>query len=412
MRRIVNSEHGLKLILVRPEQAAVDRDICDEFIEFDLQDPLGAIGLFDEFKKRGLRPKGGFVFSDRSMNVGTELLGLLGLTSSSYEFANRALNKYSYRSNEFLLKSSSDPGFYFPRFRSVSCREELDFCIGQMGLPLILKPASEGNNRGVSRISSLDEIESAWNVVSPYASGGIIVEEWIPLEREYSFDGFGHIEFITRKISATGRYPVERGQQVPAILQDQEFDAIKTAGRIANQIVDGHLTAFHNEIKIGRMPMDLKVRAAVVEPNRRPGGMQIWDLAERVYGVNLYREMIRFLIGLAPIRALPSPKGIAAIRMLGPIEDRDWDMSNADTLTLLGDCLPSRTDIEFFDLKSHKSIGNFVRVVPLQNSDFVASFCAFSPRIDEQHLDAIMNQVEQTWLEKLSERKYLRAKAI
>jgi hypothetical protein len=87
-------------------------------------------------------------------------------------------------------------------------------------------------------------------------------------------------------------------------------------------------------------------------------------------------------------------------------------MSNADTLTLLGDCLPSRTDIEFFDLKSHKSIGNFVRVVPLQNSDFVASFCAFSPRIDEQHLDAIMNQVEQTWLEKLSERKYLRAKAI
>src|SRR4029453_8524050 len=137
--------------------------------------------------------------------------------------------------------------------------------------------------------------------VSTYLSDGVICEELIPYRREFSFDGIGSLSFITEKISATGRYPVELGQVLPARITPRERNTISVAGRLANLLVGQRNGPFHNEITLS----DDGHRAAVVEPNRRPAGMKIWTIASLVYQVNLYHLWVDQAFGEEIPRELP-----------------------------------------------------------------------------------------------------------
>ncbi len=51
---------------------------------------------------------------------------------------------------------------------------------------VVIKPAAEGNNRGVVVVRPGDDLTAAFAEVLPYLEGGVICEELIPYRREYS----------------------------------------------------------------------------------------------------------------------------------------------------------------------------------------------------------------------------------
>jgi len=65
-----------------------------------------------------------------------------------------------------------------PGFAIVNNEKELLQAVSDLGLPLILKPSLEGSSIGISKISSVDDIQKAWDEASKYGCA-ILAEEWI-----------------------------------------------------------------------------------------------------------------------------------------------------------------------------------------------------------------------------------------
>lgn len=253
------------------------------------------------------------------------------------------------------------------------------------------------------RLQAGDDYAAAFAAVTPYLAEGLIVEELIQLEQEYSYDGIAHLHFMTEKLSVIGKYPVEYGQIVPAVVSPKARQLITRAGVLANLITGQFLGPFHNEIKID----EHSDQVAVIEPNRRPAGMKIWHLAEKVYGLNFFQLWVDSVNKKALPDQLPAPKGRAGIRLLGVPRDGKLNLSTTielDAAQLLNQvlhCFRSRykysLEIEWFDFKLHARSGDVVKQTPTDNSGFIGQICAY---IEDEtiSLRQVLDDFHQCWL--------------
>ena len=289
-------QHNLLTVLVRPNPLKHDFDIADYVIDAD--------PLVSEFVERARAQLvelpcslvAGLVFSDNAIVQGARLLESLQLPCDSSELAVNAFCKYRYRETENTLKPLLNAqSIFVPAVAEIHNRKTLKSFVDAHGNGVVIKPKAEGNNRGVIllRNPSVAEIDSALEEVAPYMASGVIVEECIPYLDEYSYDGIGGQYFLTEKFSTKGRYPVEFGQLVPAVVSQDRHQAIVRAGRAANLLVGQNHGAFHNEILVA----EDNSKAGIVEPNRRPAGMKIWSLASRVFDQNLYEQWVDSALG-------------------------------------------------------------------------------------------------------------------
>ncbi|MGL4884260.1 MAG: ATP-grasp domain-containing protein, partial [Waterburya sp.] len=209
----------------------------------------------------------------------------------------------------------------------------------------------------------------------------------------------GNLSFITEKCSASGRYPVENGQILPARIDQNQRNLLTRIGRLANLLVGQCNNSFHNEIKIKADA----TQAAIVEPNRRPAGMKIWSLAERVYGLNFYHLWVDSVLGETLPTKLPNPQGIAATIMLGcphdgylilPSQshpqylfDKTWEIYQRNQIT---------NDLEWFDFIFFAKTTTWVKSIPQENGDFLAQVCIYSPHSDVDIL-GIKNAISDCW---------------
>jgi hypothetical protein len=402
--------YGCSSILIRSKPAAVDRQLADVVIDLD---PLAPD--FPAAAARALTPyrsriRAVLPFSDNGVQSGAALAELLGLPHDSATLAQAAFSKEDYRRHEWTMREYlRAQGLMVPRSQAVQSLEELRTFAGEMPNGFVLKPSCEGNNRGVLKLMPGDDLERAFAEVMPYLQGGLIVEELIPFEEEYSFDGIGHLSFVTKKASVTGRYPVERGQTVPAREKPSTLATIRRGGTLANVLCGQRIGPFHHEVKYDPG----SGQGAVIEPNRRPAGMRIWHLAERVYRLNFFELwMDQLLTGKLP-QTLPAPHGVAAIRMLAA--PRDGTLHYEGERQDFGRQLMSRTQrewearageargpIEWFDFQLHAASGTRVRAEPLDNSHFIAHVCLYSPDggLDEQR---VFDSFEHVWSRVISE---------
>ncbi|MEV0219948.1 biotin carboxylase [Streptomyces sp. NPDC050704] len=313
--------HGTAVTLIRADPTSLDAGICEEVIDLD---PLRAD--FAEAAEQLLGHRrdefaAGIVFSDNAVRSGAVLLERLGLRVDSAELAGGAFCKHEYRLTEAAHRRLlSAQRLLVPDFATVDSRAGLDAFAAAHPDGFVVKPAKEGNNRGVVIVRPGDDVDAAFAEVGPYVAGGVICEEILPYRREYSFDGLGQLSFVTEKVSATGRYPVEVAQILPARLNHAERSAVERAGRQVNWLVGQCDGPFHNEIKLS----DDASRTAVVEPNRRPAGMKIWSLAHWVYGIDFYHRWVDAAFGDTTGQALPEPACSAATVMLGVKTDRSF----------------------------------------------------------------------------------------
>uniref|UniRef100_A0AAU2V9T7 ATP-grasp domain-containing protein n=1 Tax=Streptomyces sp. NBC_00003 TaxID=2903608 RepID=A0AAU2V9T7_9ACTN len=321
LRDHARERHGATVVLIRADPTEADYSIADEVIDLDpLGDNFAELGeklLCDRREQIGA----GIVFSDNAVHSGAELLERLGVRVDSPPLAEGAFSKYRYRLGEARVADLlAAQRIMVPAFAEIASLDQLRDFARDHPEGFVVKPAAEGNNRGVVVVRPGDDLTTAFAEVLPYLGGGVICEEFIPYQREYSFDGLGSLAFLTEKISARGRYPVEIAQVLPAGLDEHERTTLERAGRQANLLVGQCDGPFHNEIKLSGDGL----RAAVVEPNRRPGGMKIWSLARWVYGIDLHHRWIDTAFGTAADAGRLVPGCSAATVLLGVGSDRSF----------------------------------------------------------------------------------------
>lgn len=380
MANYVTNKHQLRSVLIRQNPEALDYSLVDYVIDLNFSAPDFTERSLQILQELELHVVGGFVFSDKAMIAGTELLTKLGVPADTITGAKVALNKYQFRKAELNYADKNNPPNYWrPAFCTIKNKQEAEVFLSQHSKGVVLKPTSEGNNRGVVVIKNLSDLEGNWHLVEPYLSAGVMMEELIPFAPEYSFDGVGELNFVTKKISAHGPFPVEIGQQVPSLIPIDKENIIINAGRTMNLLSGSNGGAYHNEVKF-----DGHSYVAAVEPNRRPAGMCIWDLAEKVYKMNFYHELIEHCLGhptsSGPLNAI----GVATIRMLPSPAKGLWNTKAESHTKILEDCLtqfnqiPGSSEVEVFNFRVIKANQSPVDNLVLNNGDFVAQVGFFT----------------------------------
>jgi hypothetical protein len=413
MARYARTRYGVRTVLIRADPVPSDFEICDEVVDLDPATPN-----FVERAIVRLTPwrdtlRAGMVFSDNAVRGGSLLLERLGLRVDCASLAVGAFSKYAYRQAESahapLLSSQH---VLLLDCVSISSLSELQAFAVSHGKGFVVKPACEGNNRGVVVVHAGDDLQAAFNEVSPYIANGVICEQLIPYRREYSYDGVGALSFITEKVSASGRYPVEVAQVLPARLGPAERHSLQRAGQLCNLLVGQRDGPFHNEVKLS----DDGMQAAVVEPNRRPGGMKIWSLAEAVYGIDLYAFWVDSVLGDPEPISLPQPLRQAATVMLGVSHDMFFSPVGLDGRLLFEQALTTTSQLhgvqpgqlrtgEFVWIAQDE---RFLHAVPRDNADFAAQATVVLDA-DSVDIREIIATLRQQWLSVLEAPQALNA---
>ncbi len=379
MTRHAWDKHGCGTILIRPNPQAHDAEVAHHIIDLDPrgEDFIGkATTALEPFLNTIVAV---LPFSDNAVKTGAALAENLGKAADSSELAQSAYSKISYRQQEEkLARLFQAQGVFTPQFQVVFDELQLKVFAARCKNGFVLKPSCEGNNRGVLRLSKDSNLEEAFEEVKPYLKDGLICEELIDFEEEYSFDGIGHLNWVTEKISLSTRYPVEKGQIVPAVKSLGTISAVKRGGRLANILVGQKNGPFHNELKYD----PVTGRSAVIEPNRRPAGMKIWHLAERVYGINFFHLLVDQLITGELPEQLPQPRGVAAIReLMAPHEGiLAQEVSNPEFAGELFNKIKDRfpVNLTWSEFRITAMPGSMVTTTPKDNSGFMAEVCLYS----------------------------------
>ncbi|SKC86044.1 hypothetical protein SAMN05445504_4672 [Burkholderia sp. CF099] len=398
--------YNVDTVLIRDNPEDLDTRLCDHVIGLD---PLSQD--FVDSAVEALSPwldrlRGGIVFSDNAVQNGAALLERLGLRVDSSRLALGAFSKLEYRRAEANCRVLvAAQRVMAPDSASIASLEELEQFAHAHPEGFVVKPSCEGNNRGVVIVRPGDDLFAALSEVAPYLENGVICEQIIPYHREFSFDGIADLSFVTEKMSASGRYPVEIAQVLPARVNQTERETLLRTGRLANWLVGQRDGPFHNEIKVS----DDGKFAAVVEPNRRPAGMKIWNLAATVYGVDFYHLWIDSVLGDSYKPSALEAKCQAATVMLGVKTDRRF--APADVLSGSKPLVIALTETAFRHGLSEDELlpsefawlsqdRRLVPAIPRDNSDFVAYACLslHTSRVD---IRDVVRSLRECWADAL-----------
>ncbi|MFV9454834.1 ATP-grasp domain-containing protein [Rhodococcus sp. NM-2] len=198
--------------------------------------------------------------------------------------------------------------------RSCDSASEVRSFLQSVGGPIIVKPAEGAGSSGVLRVSSLDQVESAFACSRGEYPGPTLVEEFID-GPEYSVESFttdGRHDIIAVTAKTTTGPPryIETGHLMPAVLAASALAELR--GLVTDFLSSiGHsFGPAHTEVRIG------SAGPRIIEGNSRPGGDFIWELVHRAMGRDLVRESICHLAGLPPQSRAPG-RGAGCVAFFG-----------------------------------------------------------------------------------------------
>ncbi|MFI1654249.1 ATP-grasp domain-containing protein [Streptomyces sp. NPDC020472] len=190
---------------------------------------------------------------------------------------------------------------------------ELAGFVREVGLPVVVKPASGAGSAGVHALKEPGDLAAAWAHTEAAGQGALLAEEMLS-GREFSVEvrsvaGVHEVVAVTEKHTTGAPHFVETGHVVPARLTAAERAAVADEAALALTSV-GHLD--------GPSHVEVMLTAdgpAVIEINRRLGGDRIWELVQLATGRDLMRESLLDATGAASTPA-PHAARAAAIRFV------------------------------------------------------------------------------------------------
>ncbi|MDO8527527.1 MAG: hypothetical protein Q7T03_07570 [Deltaproteobacteria bacterium] len=395
IRDKANAHFGASVVLCKPTPTAEDQKAVDDIIDVPLSASFENVGvIMRACNEKNLKIIGVLPFSDPGTQLGALVAKELNLPGADPERVSAAFNKFHFRQQE--SKCHFLPHFYHPiQATRIETKMELHHWMHTMKGEAFLKPMQEGNSRGCTLVQGANDIDRAWEEVSPYANGGIMLEENISGAQEYSFDRVANYSWITEKETTQNEYRAEIQQIVPTSVPENVLSQFLQAGKVAADLSGSNGGACHNEF----FWMKEAQKIAIVEPNLRPAGMRIWDLAGLAFeNFDPWNLWLSWASGKE--HSTPQPwnlKFYAGIRMiLSPANGIISKLPNSETiLQELKKSCPEVVEIFW-----SKSIGAKVQKIPSDNAGFIGHVIAKST--DPQNLksslknicEIISNQVE------------------
>jgi hypothetical protein len=266
-------------VLCKKSPTEDDKKAADYVIDVALENtPKNIEVVFNAIKEYSLNVIGLLPFSDPGTQLGAGLSKELNLKGSDENKVVAALDKYIFRQSE---ENAIDlpQGYRIIHSEQITSLKQLEKLHKVHQGNLFLKPSKEGNSRGCIDLRTQSNINDAWREIEKYVADGVVAEELVINADEYSWDHVNGYSWVTEKKTTMNEYRAEIQQIVPAPLPQEAETMLKNAGQFMGDISGYNGGACHNEI------FYLKKSNEVlgVEPNLRPAGMRIWDLASLAF---------------------------------------------------------------------------------------------------------------------------------
>ncbi|XWO13525.1 Carbamoyl-phosphate synthase [Candidatus Hepatincola sp. Pdp] len=231
-------------------------------------------------------------FSDKGVQLGSLVAQKLNLFHDAYgEESFAAIDKFAFRQ---LEKKAKLPEWYKKVDCKIAYSKEDVYHFSKQYNKFFLKPNAEGGSRGCMAIFSKEDLKYWLDNFSNFLKQGAICEEYIDAIFEYSYDRIGNYEWLTEKTTTTGNFRAEPNHVAPAPLPTEQYNLLLQGGRLVSNIVGSKGGPCHMELFLTK---DLKV--ACVEPNRRPAGVNIFEIGSVLYDMkgSSWEEWLRIASG-------------------------------------------------------------------------------------------------------------------
>ncbi|MER5886126.1 ATP-grasp domain-containing protein [Streptomyces sp. NPDC001941] len=199
-------------------------------------------------------------------------------------------------------------GVRAPRFVHLDAHSEPSQVLGEIPLPLILKPRDGAASRGVRLVRTKDELAAALREIGEEAAG-YEAEEYVEGQILHvdgiRRDGGFHCVTVSRYVNTCLDFV--HGVPLGSSLLDDGAPRDELTGFAADCLDALELWTgpFHLEVIV-----DGEGRPVFLEVGLRPGGAGVPFLHRDLYGIDLYCEAFRTALGLAPLSApLVRPAG-------------------------------------------------------------------------------------------------------
>ncbi|WP_028234381.1 ATP-grasp domain-containing protein [Pseudobutyrivibrio sp. MD2005] len=239
----------------------------------------------------------------------------MSLVGNSMDCTIKSTNKWVMR--ETFLKNA-DPS---PRFAII--KSEQDYNKIEFNYPVIVKPLDRSGSRGITKVDSALELETAVKMALEVGfEKSAIIEEFVS-GTEYSIEGIsyrGHHEIlaITRKYTTGAPHFIETAHCEPAVLSVEIVKKIKDVVKHALTSLGVENGASHSELKI-----DKDGNIKIIEIGARMGGDCIGSgLVQLSTGVDFVKAVIDVAMGNKP-DIHPSRKNYAIIRYVMNKKDKE-----------------------------------------------------------------------------------------
>jgi biotin carboxylase len=279
LKKLANEKLQAKTLLCKEGISIEDKNTCDYTLSlpFDIHSTAfveqASQQLSTYLHEHQLLAIGCVSFADRGIPLGSYFAEQNNLTHDCEQLAFTCVNKAIFRQQE---KEHETPNWYKkPHFEKLYFHEDAFELFTKQQSALFLKPIAEGNSRGCLRINALSDLENNANVLKHYCEkDGVLAEEQIQNCEEYSVDGVAGRYVVIAKEVMRGPYPIEMQHIIPADISATDYQRLLTAGKIVAEISGSKGGAIHHELFFNKSSKEIYC----VEPNRRPAGMNIWDL--------------------------------------------------------------------------------------------------------------------------------------
>jgi biotin carboxylase len=208
-----------------------------------------------------------------------------------------------------------------PRFHPVATLAEAVEAAGEVGFPCIVKPPDRQGQRGLSVVSTADELAKAFEQAREAARGTIVLVEELVAGPEvtvnaFSVDGRFHPLTVTHRVVAEPpAFGVALAHVWPCGLPDEDHAAAAGAARAAAEAVGVRNGPSYTQLLVGTDG------PRVVELAARLGGGHDAELCQAALGIDLNGLALAVALGESVVEESLRPRagpGGACVRFLVP----------------------------------------------------------------------------------------------
>ena len=312
-------EMGLFTIAMDVNPRAPGLTIADIPLVLDVKDCENAIKVAQQYQIDGVFSIASEV-SVRTVAAVAEELKLPGLSREvSRTVTDKALMREKY----------AEENVPSPRFRVVYTLKEAINAIGELPLPVVIKPSDNAGSRGVTKVDKESEIQGAYERANGFSEQGkVIIEsfmEGVEISVEaFVYQGRARILALSDKIRTPPPYLLDTTVIFPSNYPKEPQDKICEVARKAIRAVNISNGAVHNEIMMtAEGPMMVELAA------RGPGFKVFTDMIPYVTGVDVTEGIIKLALGEQPNLEIRANRG-SVLKFIGAAPGRIKEIKGKD----------------------------------------------------------------------------------